>query len=89
MIVNGKETGGTDPNGYPATDGESPLPPPSPARKPKRFHDSVALDPARMTGAAGVIAESVIAHLSALVSSNVKVTLGPRISGAVNVIWAT
>ena len=75
VVVDGKEPTGTDTNGSPATDGEPPLPPPPPARKPKRFHGSVALDPARMTSAAGVIAESVIAHLSALVGSNVKVTL--------------
>jgi predicted AAA+ superfamily ATPase len=75
VAVDGKEPTGTDTTGFPATDGEPPLPPPPPARKPKRFHGSVALDPARMTSAAGVIAESVIAHLSALVGSNVKVTL--------------
>jgi hypothetical protein len=75
VAVDGKEPAGTDTTWSPATDGEPPLPPPPPARKPKRFHGSVALDPARMTSAAGVIAESVIAHLSALVGSNVKVTL--------------
>jgi predicted AAA+ superfamily ATPase len=75
VTVDGKEPTATDTTGFPTTDGEPPLPPPPPARKPKRFHGSVALDPARMTSAAGVIAESVIAHLSALVGSNVKVTL--------------
>ncbi len=75
VVVDGKEPTGTDTTWSPATDGEPTLPPPPPARKPKRFHGSVALDPARMTSAAGVIAESVIAHLSALVGSNVKVTL--------------
>jgi hypothetical protein len=71
----GKETGGTATKSTPGTDAEPPLPPLPPAQKPKRFHGSVTLDPARMTSAAGVIAESVIAHLSALVGSNVKVTL--------------
>jgi predicted AAA+ superfamily ATPase len=75
VVVAGKEPTRTDTTGSPSSDGEPPIPPPQPARKPKRFHGSVALDPARMTSAAGVIAESVIAHLSALVGSNVKVTL--------------
>jgi hypothetical protein len=43
--------------------------------KPTRFHGSVTLDPARVGRDASRIAEEVIAHLSALVGSEVKVTL--------------
>jgi len=49
-------------------------PPPQPAR-PKRFHGSVSLDPARVGRDAGRIADEVIAHLAGLVGSTVKVTL--------------
>ncbi|MBZ0154723.1 MAG: DUF499 domain-containing protein [Alphaproteobacteria bacterium] len=45
------------------------------AAKPKRFHGSVSLDPARVGRDASRIAEEVISHLSALVGSEVKVTL--------------
>jgi predicted AAA+ superfamily ATPase len=55
---------------------ETPQPPPptQPAR-PKRFHGSVSLDPARVGRDAGRIADEVIAHLAGLVGSTVKVTL--------------
>jgi hypothetical protein len=58
------------------THDEPPLapPPPQPAR-PKRFHGSVSLDPARVGRDAGRIADEVIAHLAGLVGSTVKVTL--------------
>jgi hypothetical protein len=49
-------------------------PPPAPAR-PKRFHGTVTLDAARVGRDAGRIADEVIAHLSGLVGSSVKVTL--------------
>lgn len=49
----------------------SPAEPP----RPKRFHGSVELDPARVGRDASRIAEEVIAHLSGLIGSNVKVTL--------------
>ena len=44
-------------------------------RRPKRFHGSVSLDPARVGRDAGRIADEVIAHLAGLVGSTVKVTL--------------
>ena len=44
-------------------------------RRPKRFHGSVDLDPARVGRDAGRIADEVIAHLAGLVGSIVKVTL--------------
>ncbi|KXS42417.1 MAG: ATPase (AAA+ superfamily)-like protein [Methanolobus sp. T82-4] len=46
-----------------------------PKKKPKRYHGSVELDPARMGRDAGQIAEEVISHLSGLVGATVKVTL--------------
>jgi predicted AAA+ superfamily ATPase len=45
------------------------------ARRPKRFHGTVNLDPARVGRDAGRIADEVISHLSGLVGSSVKVTL--------------
>jgi hypothetical protein len=45
------------------------------ARKPRRFHGTVSLDPARVGRDAGKIAEEVISHLVGLVGSSVKVTL--------------
>jgi predicted AAA+ superfamily ATPase len=44
-------------------------------RRPKRFHGSVSLDPARVGRDAGRIADEVISHLAGLVGSTVKVTL--------------
>ncbi|BAV33756.1 hypothetical protein SCL_1445 [Sulfuricaulis limicola] len=56
--------------------GTAPTPPaPTEPPKPKRFHGSVELDPARVGRDASRIAEEVIAHLSGLIGSNVKVTL--------------
>lgn len=58
-----------------APEGEPPPPRlPQPAR-PKRFHGTVSLDPARVGRDAGRIADEVIAHLAGLVGSSVKVTL--------------
>jgi len=45
------------------------------APRPKRFHGSVNLDPARVGRDAGRIADEVIAHLAGLVGSEVRVTL--------------
>jgi predicted AAA+ superfamily ATPase len=47
----------------------------TPPARPKRFHGSVSLDPARVGRDAGRIADEVIAHLAGLVGSTVKVTL--------------
>ena len=43
--------------------------------KPKRFHGTVSLDPARVGRDASKIADEVIAHLNGLVGSTVRVTL--------------
>jgi len=45
------------------------------APRPRRFHGTVQLDSARVGRDAGRIADEVIAHLSGLVGSSVKVTL--------------
>ena len=56
--------------------GERPAPePPKPAAGPRRYHGSVALDPARVGRDVGRIAEEVIAHLAGLVGAEVAVTL--------------
>ena len=49
----------------------APLVPPG----PRRYHGSVKLDPTRPGRDAGVIADEIIAHLTALVGANVKITL--------------
>lgn len=56
----GGETGETTPGGRPL---------------PRRYHGTVVLDTARVGRDASRIADEVIAHLSALVGSNVRVTL--------------
>lgn len=43
--------------------------------RPKRFHGTAQLDPARVGRDAGRIADEVIAHLSGLVGSTVTVTI--------------
>jgi hypothetical protein len=73
----------TRPEPTPPVDGLTPNPPgpgpvpptPPEAAKPKRFHDTVELDPARVGRDAARIADEVISHLSGLVGANVKVTL--------------
>lgn len=51
-------------------------PPAAPARAlPRRYYGTVELDPTRVGRDAGRISDEVIAHLSGLVGSNVKVTL--------------
>tara|TARA_B100000949_G_C14051256_1_gene353660 strand:- start:82 stop:495 length:414 start_codon:yes stop_codon:yes gene_type:complete len=61
-------TSGTEPTGSGPT-----TPPPPP--KARRYHGSVKLDPTRTGRDASEIADEVIAHLSGLMGSNVKVTL--------------
>ena len=48
---------------------------PTPAPKPKRYHGTVVLDPARVGRDAGRVADEVVTHLVGLVGSNVRVTL--------------
>ena len=48
---------------------------PLPIKTPIRFHGAVVLDPTRVGRDAGRIADEVIAHLSGLIGSDVKVTL--------------
>lgn len=57
--------------------GVPPAPPtPSPtARKPRRFHGSVELNPTRLTSAAGQVADEVVQHLTALLGAKVTVTM--------------
>jgi len=45
------------------------------AKKPKRYHGAVGLDPARVGRDAGRVADEVIAHLVGLVGAKVRVTL--------------
>jgi len=68
-------TGGTGggPIPKPGGGGGSPTPPPPAA--PKRFHGTATLDSKRVGRDAGRIADEVVAHLSGLLGSNVKVTL--------------
>ncbi|HOV88284.1 MAG TPA: DUF499 domain-containing protein [Syntrophobacteraceae bacterium] len=72
-------TGGTQP-------GPSPIPipggggvtitiEPTKSIAPRRFYASVKLDPMRISGNAGKIAEEVVQHLSSLLGANVDVTL--------------
>jgi predicted AAA+ superfamily ATPase len=59
----------------PTTGGESAPITSHETRRPKRYHGSVSLDPARVGRDAGRIADEVISHLAGLVGSTVKVTL--------------
>ncbi len=52
-----------------------PEPPKPEASKPKRFHGTAVLDPARVGRDASRIAEEVIAHLAGLVGATVSVTI--------------
>ena len=66
--------------GHAASPGPGLLPPPQPtgpvqAAKPKRYHGTVTLDPARVGRDAGRIADEVVTHLVGLVGSSVRVTL--------------
>jgi len=48
---------------------------PAPETKPRRYHGTVALDPARVGRDASRIADEVVAHLSGLIGAEVRVTL--------------
>jgi hypothetical protein len=62
-------SGSTQPGATTATPG------PPAARKPRRFHGTVRLDPARVGRDASRIADEVIAHLAGQVGAEVTVTL--------------
>jgi predicted AAA+ superfamily ATPase len=47
----------------------------TPAAKPKRYHGTVSLDPARVGRDAGRIADEVLTHLVGILGASVKVTL--------------
>src|SRR6266851_1237115 len=55
----------------PGTDATAPVQPP----KPRRYHGTVTLDPARVGRDAGKIADEVLTHLVGLLGSSVRVTL--------------
>src|SRR4030042_2003765 len=57
------------------TDPVPPAPGPTEPPKPKRYHGTVTLDPARVGRDASKIADEVITHLVGLVGSSVRVTL--------------
>jgi predicted AAA+ superfamily ATPase len=67
-------TGGEDKTPPTGDDGTRPATPPV-EPKPKRFHGTVVLDPARVGRDASLIAEEVISHLSGLIGTDVRVTL--------------
>lgn len=74
-VPEGKDSGGsTEP---PIGEAQPHPEPPVPAQppKPKRYHGTVVLDPARVGRDASRIADEVITHLVGLVGSNVKITL--------------
>ena len=60
--------------------GPTPSPPTPPEPKPKRFHGTVALDPARVGRDASHIADEVIAHLAGQIGAKVIVTLEIEVS---------
>ena len=73
---------GTGGGGAPSSPTEAGVAPGAPkwatgavAPRPKRFHGSVNLDPARVGRDAGRIADEIVAHLAGLVGSTVRVTL--------------
>jgi hypothetical protein len=53
----------------------SPPPAPVPPPRPRRFHGTVTLDPARAGRDASKIADEVLTHLVGLLGSSVRVTL--------------
>jgi hypothetical protein len=63
--------GGTGGSAAPTTQQTGPIQPP----KPRRYHGTVMLDPARVGRDAGRIADEVVTHLVGLVGSTVRVTL--------------
>jgi hypothetical protein len=68
------DSGGTAVPGSAPGTGITPAGPTEPV-KPKRFHGTVELDPARVGRDASRIADEVIAHLGGLVGAKVEVTL--------------
>jgi hypothetical protein len=70
----GSPPGGPTTVGSDSTPGAFGEPPAAPTR-PRRFHGTVTLDATRVGRDAGRIADEVIAHLSGLMGSSVKVTL--------------
>jgi hypothetical protein len=79
-----QETAPTIPAGTDSDDTTSALEPPLPTTlpsgptelpKPRRYHGTVTLDPARVGRDAGRIADEVVTHLVGLIGSNVRVTL--------------
>jgi hypothetical protein len=79
MPAAGAATAGSSPDGQTTgTSGSTsgvPNGSPSTPSRPKRFYGTVTLDATRVGRDAGRIADEVIAHLSGLVGSSVKVTL--------------
>ncbi len=69
------QTPGEGPSVSPMLPGVTPPVQPSGAARPKRFHGTVVLDPARVGRDAGRIAEEVISHLAGLVGARVTVNL--------------
>ena len=48
---------------------------PGPSAKPRRYHGTVGLDPARVGRDASRIADEIVTHIVGLVGSSVRVTL--------------
>jgi hypothetical protein len=71
----GEGRGGTSPQEQKPSQTAGGAPEPREALKPRRYHGSVDLDPARVGRDAGRVADEVIAHLAGLVGSSVRVTL--------------
>jgi len=69
------QTPGEGPSVSPMLPGVTSPVQPSGAARPKRFHGTVVLDPARVGRDAGRIAEEVISHLAGLVGARVTVNL--------------
>jgi hypothetical protein len=69
---------GSGSSAIPPIDGVQPTPEPpvlTQPPKPRRYHGTVALDPARVGRDASRIADEVVTHLVGLVGTNVKITL--------------
>jgi hypothetical protein len=74
-VTVGADSGNTTSPG-PGPTPPTPLPPePIQSPKPRRYHGTVILDPARVGRDAGRIADEVVTHLVGLVGSSVRVTL--------------
>jgi hypothetical protein len=73
-ITPGSGPSSTSAGGAVRPDGGGEVTPPATAR-PKRFHGTVVLDPARVGRDAGRIADEVVSHLAGLVGAKLSVTL--------------